>query len=103
MTAEAIVARVAKLRGMAVSTLRFFGPHARYRTVARARFECMWLMRRHAGMSFPEIGAYLGGRHHTTVMSGVAKIECDLTPGYRAELEALAAETSFVDALRSVA
>ena len=36
----------------------------------------MWLLRQ-AGYSYPEIGLLLGGRDHTTIMHGVAKVEAD--------------------------
>ncbi len=62
-------------------------------------------MRRFTDMSLPEIGKFHGGRDHSTVIHGVAKIwaRAKADEGYRAELEALVAETSFVDALRSAA
>lgn len=41
--------------------------------LVRARHLAAWLMRQHAGMSFPAIGAALGGRDHTSAMHGIAK------------------------------
>lgn len=43
--------------------------------LVRARHLAAWLMRQHAGMSFPAIGAALGGRDHTSAMHAVAKAE----------------------------
>lgn len=42
----------------------------RGRQVVDARFECYWHMRENLKMSFPSIGAALGGKDHTTVLHG---------------------------------
>ena len=42
----------------------------RTRKVADARQVAMYVMRHHAGASFPLIGDYLGGRDHSTVVHG---------------------------------
>jgi chromosomal replication initiator protein len=40
-----------------------------------ARHVAMWLMQMHANMTLPRIGKELGGRHHTTVLHGIRRIE----------------------------
>ena len=37
----------------------------------------MWLARRHTRYSLEEIGGYLGGRDHTTVLHAVRKISAE--------------------------
>ncbi|MCO5092644.1 helix-turn-helix domain-containing protein [Bosea sp. (in: a-proteobacteria)] len=43
--------------------------------LVRARQMAYWLLRKHTTMSFPHIGSKLGGRDHTTILSGFNKIE----------------------------
>jgi hypothetical protein len=43
--------------------------------VITPRQVAFWIMRHHTAMSFPMIGKFVGGRDHTTVLHGVAKIE----------------------------
>jgi len=43
--------------------------------LAKARHIAMWLARRYSGRSFPEIGRLMGGRDHTTVISGVRRVD----------------------------
>lgn len=47
--------------------------------VARARHVLMFLLYVDTKLSYPDIGSMLGGRDHTTVMHGVAKIETAIT------------------------
>ncbi len=47
----------------------------RTRKVAEARQLAMYLMRHHAGASFPSIGEFLGGRDHSTVVHGCQAVE----------------------------
>jgi chromosomal replication initiator protein len=51
----------------------------------------MWLLRRHTNLSFPSIGNLLGGRDHSTVMSGVKRVQAlvEARPHYAAELDGL--------------
>jgi len=58
------------------------------RSIAGPRQVVMYLARRHTRHSLEEIGGYLGGRDHTTVMHGVAKIEQAVRddPGYAQEI-----------------
>jgi chromosomal replication initiator protein len=70
------------LREIASSTARYFGltvaeikgPGRRQPVVAGRRV-VMYLARQLAGKSFGEIGAYLGGRDHTTVLYGCRRAE----------------------------
>jgi len=43
--------------------------------LVRPRHVCMYLLKHDAGLTHSEIGNLLGGRDHTTVMHGVAKVE----------------------------
>lgn len=43
--------------------------------IVRARHVCMFVLKKHGGLTFSEIGDLLGGRDHTTVIHGVDKIE----------------------------
>lgn len=47
----------------------------RCRSAARPRMVVMWLARRLTDMSYPAIGKELGGRDHSTVISGCRKVE----------------------------
>ncbi len=46
----------------------------RARKLSFPRQICMYLLRKHLLMSFPEIGRFMGGKDHTTILHGVAKI-----------------------------
>jgi chromosomal replication initiator protein len=46
----------------------------RVRKLSFPRQICMYLLRKHLLMSFPEIGRFMGGKDHTTVLHGVSKI-----------------------------
>lgn len=61
----------------------------RERRVSYPRFVAMWLLK-HTGLSYPEVGAELGGRHHTTVMYG-----CE-TVRLKKQLLATACELAFM-------
>lgn len=62
-----IAQEVSARTGVSVQQLR--GPQ-RARAVARARWEVMYLAYDTGRFSLPQIGAFLGGRDHTTVMHG---------------------------------
>ncbi len=47
----------------------------RVKTVVRPRQVAMYLCRKHAGASYPELGSRFGDKDHTTVMSACRKIE----------------------------
>lgn len=90
MTPDEIVARVAARHG--VSRSRMHGIW-KDKLISRARQEAMWLLRDATALSFPQIGAYVGGRDHSTVMFGVRKIARLITarPVYAEELRAIIA------------
>lgn len=83
---EAIINAVAQEYNITVSELK--GPR-RTRRISVPRQMAMYLLRDIAQLSFPQIGEYLGGRDHTTVIHGAAKIEKDLgvSPEVREKLE----------------
>ena len=60
-----------------VSQKAILGP-SRVRNVARARQLSMYLGRQ-LGLSLVEVARQLGGRDHTTIMHGCAKIEVEIT------------------------
>jgi chromosomal replication initiator protein len=45
------------------------------KSIAQPRQVCMWLARRHTRCSLEEIGGYLGGRDHTTVLHAIKMVE----------------------------
>jgi chromosomal replication initiator protein len=51
----------------------------------------MYLVRGYLGLSLKEIGSYFGGKDHTTVMHGVAKVKDmkDRDQSFAAHLEGL--------------
>ncbi len=63
----------------------------RHRRIALARHVAMFLCKHSLRCSFPEIGRAFGGRDHTTVMSGVRRIEAlrESDAEVRAHVEAL--------------
>ena len=50
----------------------------RQKDIVHARHICMYLVRSELGMSYPEIGALLGGKDHTTIIHGVKTVEREL-------------------------
>jgi chromosomal replication initiator protein len=70
------------------------------RSIARPRQVVMYLARKHTRHSLEEIGGYLGGRDHTTVMHGASRVAemRDTDPDFAAELERL--ETRIVGSPR---
>lgn len=62
--------------------------------VMRPRLVCYYLGRHLTALSLPQVGMHLGGRDHTSILSGVRKIMRLLDAGdelLRAELEAICA------------
>lgn len=47
----------------------------RHKNIAEARIVAYWLLRVVGKMSFPEIGRAMGGKDHTTAMSGVRRCQ----------------------------
>jgi chromosomal replication initiator protein len=71
VTVETIQAEVCRHYNVDLRALR--GPW-RHRRVAIPRAVGMYMARELTGMSFPRIGAWFGGRDHTTVMKACAKV-----------------------------
>ena len=47
----------------------------RDRPTVRARHEAFWRMKQETRLSLPQIGRFMGGRDHTTVLHGIRKHE----------------------------
>jgi chromosomal replication initiator protein len=64
---------------------------SRTRDIVAPRQVAMFLMREETGTSLVEIGQQLGGRDHTTVMHGIAKVERELEtdPALRQQMMAI--------------
>lgn len=62
---------VAKYFGIKISLLK---SPSRSRPIAFPRQILMYILRKELGLSFSEIGSFLGGRDHTTILHGVEKI-----------------------------
>ncbi|GAB5387911.1 MAG: chromosomal replication initiator protein DnaA [Alphaproteobacteria bacterium] len=71
VTIDEILQKVASHYALKVSDLK--GPR-RSRDIARPRQIAMFLAKKLTERSLPEIGRQIGGRDHTTIMHGVAKI-----------------------------
>ncbi|HTQ44325.1 MAG TPA: helix-turn-helix domain-containing protein, partial [Polyangiaceae bacterium] len=63
----------------------------RHKSIAFARHVAMYLCKQRLKCSFPELGRAFGNRDHTTVISGVRKIEQlrSSDPEVRAHIEAI--------------
>ena len=72
----------------------------RQKSITGPRQVCMWLARRHTRFSLEEIGGYLGGRDHTTVLHSVRTVDQRLAddPNFARQLEHL--ETRVASALK---
>lgn len=64
------VARISELSGISVEAIR--GPQKAVHVV-RARHWAMYEARRYSGRSLPQIGHWLGGRDHSTVIYGIRR------------------------------
>lgn len=71
LTTEAILKLVALQFGVKGADLK---ADKRTRNLTMPRHICWYLLRKHRGMSYPQIGEYFGGKDHTTVMHGVNRI-----------------------------
>ncbi len=79
---ERAAATAPSLRGIAALTARYFAlkvaelkSPSRQRAVVTARSIAMYLARQLTGKSLKQIGAYFGGRDHTTVLHGCRKLQ----------------------------
>ena len=88
VTIEMVQAEVARQFGLHVNDLR---GNRRTQDVAYARHIAMYLSRDLTEASLPQIGARFGGRHHSTVIHAVDKIERQLKDGHDAQLQDLMA------------
>ena len=88
VTIETVQAEVARQFGLHVNDLR---GNRRTQDVAYARHIAMYLSRDLTEASLPQIGARFGGRHHTTVIHAVDKIERQLKDGHDPQLQDLVA------------
>ena len=90
VTIEMVQNEVARQFGLHVNDLR---GNRRTQDVAYARHIAMHLSRELTEASLPMIGAKFGGRHHTTVMHAVDKVERQLKDGHDPQLQDLVALT----------
>jgi chromosomal replication initiator protein len=88
VTIEMVQNEVARQFALHVNDLR---GNRRTQDVAYARHIAMYLCRELTEASLPQIGSKFGGRHHTTVMHAVDKIERQLKDGHDAQLQDLIA------------
>jgi chromosomal replication initiator protein len=86
VTVEMVQAEVARQFGLHVNDLR---GNRRTQDVAYARQIAMYLARDLTEASLPQIGARFGGRHHTTVIYAVDKIDRQLKDGHDPQLQDL--------------
>jgi chromosomal replication initiator protein len=86
VTVEMVQAEVARQFGMHVNDLR---GNRRTQDVAYARHIAMYLARDLTETSLPQIGARFGGRHHTTVIHAVDKVNRQLKDGHDPQLHDL--------------
>lgn len=91
VTPDGIMKLVALQFNIRVSELK---SSKRVRKLSLPRQICMYLLRKHLLMSYPEIGKFLGGKDHTTVLHGVNKIN----EMQRADPEVL----SYINAIESL-
>ncbi|MGC8551277.1 MAG: chromosomal replication initiator protein DnaA [Phycisphaerae bacterium] len=75
---DRILDEVAGMFGIAKAALL---GQSRERLAAGARSIAMHLMRRHAGMSFPEIGRATGHRNHSTVIAACNRVDAQIASG----------------------
>ena len=89
-TMQAVLDAAISFYGVKLSDLQ---AKKKTRSIARPRQVVMYLARKHTRHSLEEIGGYLGGRDHTTVMHGASKIAelRDADPAFAAELQRLEA------------
>jgi chromosomal replication initiator protein len=72
VSVEAIQKTVAQYFSLRVLDLK---SSRRHKTFVRPRQVAMYLARKHAGASYPDLGSRFGDRDHTTVMSACKKID----------------------------
>lgn len=67
--------------------------------VVLARHAACWVLRQMFGLSWPQIGAMMGGRDHSTVIHGAAQAEARraIDPAFRQRTDELAARVPVAD------
>ncbi|MGC4031745.1 MAG: helix-turn-helix domain-containing protein [Tepidisphaeraceae bacterium] len=75
VTIQQILDVVTKYYGVKLADLQ---SKKRNKSIAWPRQVCMYLARKHTRYSLEEIGAYFGGRDHTTVLHGVRTVDGDM-------------------------
>jgi chromosomal replication initiator protein len=88
VTIDMVQNEVARQFGLHVNDLR---GNRRTQDVAYARHIAMYLSRDLTESSLPQIGAKFGGRHHSTVIHAVDKVERQLKDGHDPQLQDLVA------------
>ena len=88
ITVDSIIKHVASYYGVKPADIK---SERRHKSIATPRAVAMYLARHHTKDSFPDLGRVFGGKHHTTVISAVQKIELRMKddPGLRSELHAI--------------
>jgi len=89
LTAEAILAAVARHFGLKLSELR---ATTRAKNISEPRQIAMYLIRKYTALGYREIGAYFGGKDHSTIVHACGKIERALDAGQdeiRSSVEAI--------------
>jgi chromosomal replication initiator protein len=72
ITVDSIIKAVASYYGLKPSDIK---SERRHKSVATPRAVAMYLARHHTKDSYPDLARAFGGKHHTTVISAVEKIE----------------------------
>ncbi len=92
----AIMQAVGEFYGVKMSDLQ---SKRKQQSIARPRQVCMFLARKHTRHSLEEIGGYLGGRDHTTVMHALKAVEArlEVEPVLSSELEAIEVKLAAVE------
>jgi len=88
ITVDTVIKAVASYYGVKPNDIK--SPR-RHKSVAGPRAIAMYLARHLTKDSYPDLGRAFGGKHHTTVISAVEKIELRIKedPGLRGELHAI--------------
>jgi chromosomal replication initiator protein len=92
-----IMQAVGEFYGVKMSDLQ---SKRKQQSIARPRQVCMFLARKHTRHSLEEIGGYLGGRDHTTVMHALKAVEArlEVEPVLSSELDAIETKLASIEA-----
>jgi chromosomal replication initiator protein len=90
ITTDGVMRAVATYYGVKPADLK--SPR-RHQSIAAPRAVAMYLARQHTKDSYPDLGRAFGGKHHTTIISAVEKIEGRLADDHdlRSEIAAILA------------